>query len=442
MTEPAAAAQPRALALVDGEHFPDVVRDALAGLPYYVIGAVLVGGSEKLRGEPQLGVPLCATLEEGLALGPELVVDLSDEPVLDARSRLELAARVLAAGLPYAGADFRFDPLKFAPYELPAISVIGTGKRVGKTAVSGHLARLLARSYDVVVVAMGRGGPQEPTVVESPPDVAELLARARQGEHAASDFLEDAALAGVVTVGCRRCGGGMAGTAGASNIEAGAALAASLEPGIVLFEGSGTAIPPVATDARVLVVGAHQDPELVTGYLGAYRVLLADLIVLTNCEEPLATPSDVGRLRRALIRLAPETPTVSTVFRPRPVEDVAGRRVVVFTTAPRAAHARIARHLEEHEGAEVAMVSGNLADRAALRADLGSPAAWNADAYVLEIKAAAIDVAAEAAEARGIPVVFCDNEPVAFPGSADLDEALLALVPARARERARAEAAA
>jgi hypothetical protein len=47
----------------------------------------------------------------------------------------------------------------------------------------------------------------------------------------------------------------------------------------------------------------------------------------------------------------------------------------------------------------------------------------------VEIKAAAIDIVAEAAAERGVDVVFADNEVVA-PG---LDEAVLRLVPARAR---------
>ena len=44
-----------------------------------------------------------------------------------------------------------------------------------------------------------------------------------------------------------------------------------------------------------------------------------------------------------------------------------------------------------------------------------------------EIKAAAIDVVAEAAAARGIEVVFADNEVLPLPGEPDLDEALEAL---------------
>ena len=102
-------------------------------------------------------------------------------PLLDARRRLRatprssstsrtsrcsarasaccLASRVLAAGLRYDGADFRFEPPRYEPFALPSLAVIGTGKRVGKTAVTGHVARLLARDRDVVVVAMGRGRP-------------------------------------------------------------------------------------------------------------------------------------------------------------------------------------------------------------------------------------------------------------------------------------------
>src|SRR5439155_23881298 len=116
----------RALAIVDGEHYPDVVREALQELPYTFVGVMLVGGTEKLRGEPDYGVPLVE--------GPgdaEIVVDLSDEPVLTPELRLQLASRFLALGLPYVGADFRFDPPPLHPFELPAPAVIGTGKRVG-----------------------------------------------------------------------------------------------------------------------------------------------------------------------------------------------------------------------------------------------------------------------------------------------------------------------
>src|SRR3954449_10755547 len=280
-----------AIVVIDGEHYPPVVRDAIAGLPHEVIGAWLAGGTEKLRGEPDYGVPLLEALEDGFAEA-KVVVDLSDEPVLGPRERMLVASRVLAAGLRYEGADFRFEPPQYAPFPLPSLAVIGTGKRIGKTAVTGHVARLLARDRDVVVVAMGRGGPATPVVAEVRPTLDSLLALSRGGEHAASDYLETAALSGVVTIGCRRAGGGLAGAVTASNVLEGAALAAEREPDVVVFDGSGAAIPPVETDARILVSGMGHDP---TGHLNTYRVLVSDLVVLVGGgdERPIKAVKDI-----------------------------------------------------------------------------------------------------------------------------------------------------
>jgi cyclic 2,3-diphosphoglycerate synthetase len=372
----------KAIAIVDGEHYPDVVRDALAELPYEFVGVILIGGTEKLRVEPDYGVPIVE--EPGDA---SIVVDLSDEPVLDPQTRLALASRFLALGMSYVGADFRFDPPTFHPFDLPSIAVIGTGKRVGKTAVTGHLARLLARDREVVVVAMGRGGPPEPELVTARPTLDDLLALSRAGRHAASDHLELAALAGVPTVGCRRAGGGMAGAPFASNVLEGARVAAALEPDVVLFDGSGATIPPIATSARVLV--AHD----LSG-LNRYRALVSDL-VLTMSDE-----------------LAEQEGALRFDLRLRPSEPLEGR-VAVFTAGPVST---------SHLGAEIVHVSSNLARRDVLRDELAN---LDADTYLVELKAAAIDVVAEHAFARGARVVLADNEVVA-PG---LDEALLGLVP-------------
>jgi len=49
-----------ALVLVDGEHYPAVVRAAIeqVGADGPVVAALLLGGVEKLDGEPDYGVPL------------------------------------------------------------------------------------------------------------------------------------------------------------------------------------------------------------------------------------------------------------------------------------------------------------------------------------------------------------------------------------------------
>jgi len=275
---------------------------------------------------------------------------------------------------------------------------------------------------------MGRGGPQEPVVVDRKPEIDELLELSRAGGHAASDYLEGAAFASVVTVGSRRAGGGLAGAPFYSNVGAAAELAASLSPDLVVFEGSGAAIPPVETGKRVLVVGASQDPATVIGYLGAYRVLLSDLVVLTGCEEPLADEEQVQSLRRAIAEVS-DVPVLQTIFRPRPVSEVSERRVAYFSTAPAAAHARLREHLRREYGAEIVHISGNLSRRAELRADLASLEARSAELYLVELKAAAIDVVAETAFERGVPVVLCDNEVRTVDGE-NLDERVLDLAEA------------
>jgi cyclic 2,3-diphosphoglycerate synthase len=404
----------RALAIIDGEHYVSTVRDALEELPFEFVAAHLVGGTEKLRGGEDYGVPLVDSLAAAVAHDAEVVVDLSDEPVLGPAERLRLASRALALGLPYVGADFRFDPPTLEPFDLPSIGIVGTGKRVGKTALAGHAARLLSERYDVVVVAMGRGGPPTPEVAESPPGIDELLELSRAGRHAASDYLEDAALAGVVTIGCRRAGGGLAGMPFASNVDAGAAIAAERSPDLVLFEGSGATFPPVETRKRVLVVGGRQRPEIATGYLNAYRILVSDLVVVVGGDEPVDA-----------IRELTGVPVLRAELRPRPVEPVHGT-AAVFTTAPADRADELRRALED-QGVDVVRLSTNLARRDELRSELE---ATDAETYVVELKAAAVDAVVEHARSRGAKVVLLDNEVVA-PG---LDDELVALAEAAVNE--------
>ena len=413
----------RALALVDGEHYAPVVRDALGEIEHDVVGALLVGGTEKLRGDDDYGVPLAKDFDDALArFEPEVAIDISDEPVLGPRERFRLASRFLAQGIAYEGADFSLRPPDFAPFELPSIAIIGTGKRMGKTALTGYATRLLAEERDVVVVSMGRGGPAEPEVAEVAPTVDDLLELSRAGAHAASDYLETAALAGVPTIGCRRAGGGLAGAPWTTNVAAGMRKALERGPDLVVFDGSGAAIPPVAADRRILVAGAHQDPGLVTGYLNTFRILISDLVVLTMAEEG----TDHETVREA-IQEVKDIPVVATVLRPRPVEPIEGKRVAFFTTASASAGELLERHLREEHGAADVTVSCNLSNREKLREDLDH---IRADVYVIEIKAAAIDVVCEAAKERGIDVVFADNEVIPLPGQLDLDEALRELLPA------------
>jgi cyclic 2,3-diphosphoglycerate synthase len=330
--------------------------------------------------------------------------------VVDARLRLRLASQALLAGVAYQGADFRLDPPPRPRVATkPTIAIIGTGKRTGKTAVSAHLARTLPTKP--VIVAMGRGGPPEPELIDpSTFDLTPqgLVTLAGQGRHAASDHLEDALTAGVVTIGTRRCGGGLAGAPVDSTFQAGVELANTRPEPLIVLEGSGSAVPPVHADVTVCVVPATADPELVTGYLGAYRLLLADLIVVTMAEH------GAGHLTQQVRRIAPDTPLVETVLRPTPLEPIAGRRIFYVTTAPASAGATLVAHLESEHGATVVGTSHNLARRPQLADDLER--IDGADVVLVELKAAGVDVVARAALTRGLDVVFCDNRVVTIGG--------------------------
>jgi cyclic 2,3-diphosphoglycerate synthase len=421
------ASSMRTLVLVDGEHYPPVVRAALDELRTAgceVVGAALLGGGEKLRVDeaPDYGFtdpaavvgapdPLTALLAGLDRFEPDAVFDLSDEPVVDARSRMLLAAHTLRRGIPYRGADFAFEaPARPHLATKPSLAVIGTGKRTGKTAVAAAAARALAADgRPPVMVAMGRGGPAEPEVVD--PSSADLtpvglLARADSGRHAASDHLEDALSAAVVTIGTRRCGGGMAGAPASSTFAAGVAVANGMSAPLLVFEGSGAAIPPVHADATVCVVPATADPEIAAGYLGAYALLLSDALVVTLQDVP---PPDSGALEARIRGITPEIPVLHTVLRPWPLASIAQRSVFFATTAPEPVAARAAAHLESRHGATVVGWTSNLSHRARLAEDLGRLA--GADVLVTELKAAAVDVATRAALERGMEVVYCDNRP-------------------------------
>ena len=436
------------VALIDGEHYPPVVRTALAalGAEFDVVTAAFIGGTEKVDAQSAdvYGVPVVFgdTAEEALRAAivryrPAAIVDLSDEPVVSASDRFRLASIALGEGVEYRGADFRFTP----PYprlrlRTPALAIIGTGKRVGKTAISAHVARrLAAQGRDIVVVAMGRGGPSEPELIRGDHvklTTEDLLALARQGRHAASDNYEDAVMSRVATVGCRRCGGGMAGDTFFSNVPAGARLADELGKELVVLEGSGAAIPPVGADATLLVVGAGQGIGYVRDYFGPFRLARADAVVIAGAEEPIASLEEIEALRAAIRDLRPGVPVVATTFRPRPIEPVVGARVFFATTAPASLLPMLSAHLEREHGCMVVTASSHLSNRTLLRADMAA-AAGSFDLLLTELKAAAIDVVAVAGADAGVATVLCDNVPVPVLGG-DLD-AVLDSVTARALNR-------
>ena len=450
----------RVIALIDGEHHPDVARAALDRLETQdqIAAVMFAGGEEKVP--PAVLADPCAhygrrvTMPAGdvpaalralaATSGAGAVVDLSGEPVVEPGDRLELAAVALGAGLEYRAPGMRLTPPPAAALdtgEVPVIAVIGTGKRTGKTALGAHLAALLREAgEEPVVVSMGRGGPPAPVVVRATerPGVERLREIARAGRHAASDYLEDAVLAGVTTVGCRRCGEGPAGETFESNVVEGVEAALRESPGVVVLEGSGAALPPVAAHATVCVAAARRAREQALGHLGPLRLMRSDLLVLLGAADLQA--GERRDLESGLARwIAPER-VVACALRPEPAEPIApGARVACFLTARPEAATGVGEALAA-QGLDLRVLSTNLARRADLARDVESAVRERCDVFLTELKAAAIDIVAEAATRAGARVVFLRNRPVAEDGGSALDDALRGLL-ALARARAAAPVA-
>src|SRR3712207_2438527 len=135
----------RALFLIDGEHYPPVVLDAMQkaceDLDAEGVAAAFLGGTEKLKEGTDYGVPLVVDKDPVSAVGKALgryavdvVVDLSDEPVVGYRERMRIASLALAAG----ARDGRrhFEPKPAGPRDVstkPSPVGVGMGKRVGQT---------------------------------------------------------------------------------------------------------------------------------------------------------------------------------------------------------------------------------------------------------------------------------------------------------------------
>jgi cyclic 2,3-diphosphoglycerate synthetase len=185
----------------------------------------------------------------------------------------------------------------------------------------------------------------------------------------------------------------------------------------------------------VIVVPATCPVEYLRGYLGPYRLLRADLAVVTMADGPGLATENGSHLIAHLQGSLGDARVVVTDLRPAPLGDVAGRRAFFATTAPQAVAERQVAHLEAEHGVEIVGWSARLGDRAGLADDLD--AAEEHEVLLTELKAAAVDVAGVRAVARGADVVFVDNRPEPVDG-ADLSGRIvevLRLAIGRASER-------
>ena len=442
------------ICLVDGEHYLPVTKsaiDILNDLEHIdIVAIVFIGGTEKLRtddadsyakmmgmpvhfGPDENEIPYDLIVEMIKSYDVDLVMDLSDEPVLDYSKRFKIASKVLSCGIEYMGPDFNFKPLtQYDVAQKPSIKILGTGKRIGKTAVSAFTSRLIDEGgYEPCVVAMGRGGPDEPELVrgdqlEITPEF--LMEQSNKGVHAASDHWEGALMSRILTIGCRRCGGGMSGDVFNTNMKKGAQIANEVESKFIIFEGSGAAIPPIETNKSIALIGANQPLLNITNFFGPFRIGLADLVILTMCEEPMSSPDKIKAIEEFISEINPNAKIISTVFRPKPLGDITGKNVLFATTAPDEIKDVLVNHLEEEYDCKVVGTTPHLSNRPLLKKDI-EKYIEKADVMLTELKAAAVDVATKDSLEAGLEVVYCDNIPIAIDGNyPDLSDSIIEVV--------------
>ena len=347
----------RTVVLVDGEHYPPVTRwgiETAMHRGHDVVGALFMGGIEKIDPGrlPDVGVPSRAAGEDrmaGLAAAidtwaPEVVLDLSDEPVLGYRERMELAAVALTEGLRYVGADFEIvPPIDGPPITAPTLAVIGTGKRTGKTAISGEVARLASRrgrsrdrrhgSGRTQRAAGGRGRHRAPR--------ASRPAGARRQPRClglpggcAHDRCDD-------DRGTARRGGGRGGAVRDERPGCGRACRGALTRGRGARGKRGGRPPCPGTPASwwcrpVLLPSTWVATSGLTGCCGPTWSLLPWL--------PARSPGgNLSALRSHVLRFLDASQLLVTDFVPVPLADVQGARVFFATTAPGGVAARAGR---------------------------------------------------------------------------------------------------
>ncbi len=429
------------IALIDGEHYPQVTYDAIAMLKKIYKGnfkgIVFLGGTEKLAinniegffGEKvyrikDIDTDFKAALKY---FKPDVVYDLSDEPVVNYVIRMKIASFCLANKCSYIGPDFLFSYEKENIHcSKPTIAIIGTGKRIGKTAVSSFISKIYtSEDVNVCIIAMGRGGPKNPQIIKGnkiniTPEY--LLDISNKGMHASSDYIEDALTSKVTAVGCRRCGGGFGGKVFMSNIKEGISVAEKLNPDLIIVEGSGASVPDVEADATICVIGAGQNWENIIGYLGIYRILSSDLIIITMCEKPLADRDKIIFLEREIKKINPKASIIKTIFRPEPLSDINGKKVFIAMTASKIVEPIIRDYIENNFNCRVMKMSFNLGNREELRKDLEKSKDY--DTIMTELKAASVDVVTDYAFKHKKEIIYMNNIPIVIGGNKLLEKEL------------------
>jgi predicted GTPase len=392
----------------------------------------------------------------------ELVVQLSGSPQVNRRLMNRYAQVAVGYGAKYiAGGTVFAEDTSSARVSKPSAGLYATDKRVGKTAFGVYVAALMSglrgavTPWSSISITHSRGGPPSPPVLaicNNQPDNKpaaemelaeiynhrfrpEVLERLLDfGLHGASDVYEDALILseyltawekghpGQATpqmhvIGCRRAGAGYFHEFAVSNVELGLAAAETSDGDFILHEGSGGEHPPVAVDGTITLVPADTDEELLEDFPGMDTT---DLIILAHCQSETASSEKIDSVERVLASRARNAKILRTLFEPEVIgardqvhAALRGKRVALFTTAPKTVEERLSGALERDYMVNVVRTSFTLARHHAMVAEIDElmKSAAPPEVFLMEIKARGVEGAGYIRRTYAVPVMYVNNVP-------------------------------
>ena len=151
--------------------------------------------------------------------------------------------------------------------------------------------------------------------------------------------------------------------------------------------------------------------------------MCADLIFITMCEEPMADKEKIGFLEKEIKKINPDAKIVKSIFRPKPLSDIKGRKIIVVMTAKNENASKIKNYIEQEHDCRVVKISFNLADRKKLKNELEQYR--NYDSILTELKAAAVDTVTDFAFSNKKDIFYMSNIPIILENKEILKEELI-----------------
>jgi predicted GTPase len=392
----------------------------------------------------------------------DIVVQLSGSPQVNRRLMNRFAQVAVGYGAKYiAGGTVFAEDTSSARSSKASVGLYATDKRVGKTAFGVYVAALMSglRETDTpwssISITHSRGGPPEPPVLAifNNPDDGEKVSEMELEElydrrfhpqvlerlldfglHGASDVYEDALILseyltawekenpGAETpkthvVGCRRAGAGYFHEFAVSNVELGLLAAERASGDFIIHEGSGGEHPPVAVDGTLMLVPSDTDIELLEDFPGMDTT---DLIILAHCQDETASLEQIKAVEAVLAPRARNAKILRTLFEPEVIGSSAeikavlgGKKVALFTTAPKIVEKRLSTALERDYGVQVVKTSFTLARHHAMIAEIDElmKSSSRPEVFLMEIKARGVEGAGYIRKKYGVPVLYVNNVP-------------------------------